>query len=95
MVLWWRRQGHIFQVPFYYIEYGLAQLGAVQVWGNSLNDPAKALTQYRQALSLGGTASLPDLFSTAGARFAFDGKILGDAVSLMEKVVNELESVTA
>ena len=51
---------HIFQSPFYYVEYGLAQLGAVQVWRNSLSDQAGALARYRYALSLGCTAKLPE-----------------------------------
>ena len=68
----WRQKMHIFQMPFYYVEYGLAQLGAVQVWRNSLSDQAGALARYRYALSLGGTANLPGLFAAAGAHFAFD-----------------------
>ena len=51
----WHRKSHIHQVPFYYVEYGLAQLGAVQVWGNALKDQAKAVADYRYALSLGAT----------------------------------------
>ena len=79
----WHRKLHIYQVPLYYIEYGLAQLGAVQVWANSLNDPAKALKNYCAALSLGGTRSLPDLFSAAGANFSLDASTLQSAVDLM------------
>lgn len=79
----WHRKLHIYQVPLYYIEYGLAQLGAVQVWAHSLNDPAKALKDYCFALSLGGTRSLPDLFSAAGANFSLDASTLQSAVDLM------------
>ncbi len=68
----WHRQLHIFLYPFYYIEYGIAQLGALQVWLNSLTDKADAVRRYRQALSLGGARPLPELFEAAGARFAFD-----------------------
>ena len=68
----WHRQLHIFLYPFYYIEYGIAQLGALQVWLNSLTDKAGAVNRYRQALSLGGARPLPELFEAAGARFAFD-----------------------
>jgi oligoendopeptidase F len=89
----WHRKLHIHQVPFYYIEYGLAQLGAVQVWANSLADQEGALTSYRRMLSLGGTKSLPELFSAAGANFAFDAGTLGEAVDLMEKTIEELEAV--
>jgi oligoendopeptidase F len=87
----WRRQLHIFQLPFYYIEYGLAQLGAVQVWGNSLKNQAGALADYRKALALGGTVKLPDLFRTAGAKLAFDTQTLADAVSLVEKTIYQLD----
>lgn len=88
----WQRKVHIFDVPFYYIEYGLAQLGAIQIWRNSLEDQGKALSQYRHALSLGITVPLPELFSAAGAKFAFDAGTLRDAVSLMQKTVRELET---
>jgi oligoendopeptidase F len=90
--LGWHRKRHIHRSPFYYIEYGLAQLGATQVWGNALRDQAGALTAYRRALSLGGTAPLPELYRTAGAKFAFDVETLGEAVALTERVINELES---
>ncbi len=79
----WQRKLHIHQIPFYYIEYGMAQLGSVQIWKNSLEDRAGALAAYRRALSLGGTASLPDLYSAAGARFSFDRPALKQAVSLV------------
>ena len=85
----WHRKLHIHVAPFYYVEYGLAQLGAVQVWGNAREDPRAALQEYRKALSLGGTVSLPDLFSSAGAKFAFDADILGDAIALIEQVAKE------
>lgn len=87
----WHRKLHIHQFPFYYVEYGLAQLGAVQVFGNALRDPRGAATAYRHALALGGTMPLPKLFATAGARFAFDATTLQQAVNLMERTINELE----
>ena len=89
----WRMQVHIYCLPFYYIEYGLAQLGAVQVWANSLQDHSLALGQYRHALTLGTTASLPEIFQAAGANFAFDAATLRDAVTLIEKTIAELEAV--
>ncbi len=58
----WYRQLHIFLHPFYYIEYGLAQIGALQVWRNSMRDPAEAVRRYRAALALGATRSLPELY---------------------------------
>lgn len=80
----WHRKLHIFEIPFYYVEYGLAQLGAVQVWRNSLEDAPKAIANYRSALALGGTVTLPQLFSAAGARFAFDVDTVQSAVDLIE-----------
>lgn len=91
MVTGWQRKLHIFQIPFYYVEYGLAQLGAAQVWRNSLKDQAGAVASYRQALAVGGTAALPKLYQAASARLAFDPATLGEAVSLMEAQIAELE----
>jgi oligoendopeptidase F len=87
----WHRKLHIFQIPFYYIEYGLAQLGAVQVWRNSLTDQAGAVAAYRRGLALGGTVTLPQLFEAAGARFAMDADTLRDAVELIESTIDQLE----
>jgi oligoendopeptidase F len=90
----WHRKLHIHQIPFYYVEYGLAQLGAVQIWGNAQHDQAQAVAEYRKALALGGTATLPELFSAAGARFAFDAATLQAAVSLMENTIEKLEAIS-
>ncbi|MCU0482417.1 MAG: M3 family oligoendopeptidase [Anaerolineae bacterium] len=89
----WHRKQHIFNYPMYYVEYGLAQLGAVQVWANALTNQAKAVADYRKALALGGTRNLPELYGAAGVKFAFDADTLGKAVSLMEKTIDELERV--
>lgn len=62
--------------PFYYIEYGIAQLGALQVWANSKRDKAKALKDYRNALALGGSRPLPELFQAAGCRFEFSARTI-------------------
>ena len=87
----WHRKLHIFTAPFYYVEYGLAQVGAIQVWKNSLSNRSLAVRNYRKALSLGGTKPLPELFQTAGGRFAFDAGTLGELVDLVEEKVSELE----
>ncbi len=87
----WLRKLHIFQIPFYYVEYGLAQLGAVQVWRNSLSDQPKAVADYRKALALGGTRTLPELFNAAGAKFAMDSDVLRDAVDLIERTTAQLD----
>lgn len=95
MVTGWQRKDHIPTSPFYYVEYGLAQLGAFQIWRNSLQDPRATVQAYRRALALGGTATLPDLFRAAGARLAFDAEALQDAVSLALKVIEEMENIRA
>jgi oligoendopeptidase F len=87
----WHRKLHIFQGPFYYVDYGLAQLGAVQIWRNATNDQAGAVKQYREALALGGTLPLVELYERAGAVLAFDAGTLGEAVSLIESTLEQLE----
>jgi oligoendopeptidase F len=67
----WQKKLHIYEVPFYYVEYGIAQLGALQVWKNSLADYAQAVALYRNGLALGGSRPLPELFEAAGLRFDF------------------------
>jgi oligoendopeptidase F len=92
MMTGWHRKQHIHRSPFYYVEYGLAQLGAVQVWRNALIDQAHALGAYRKALSLGATKALPELYATAGAKFAFDAGTLREAVTLIENTVAQFEA---
>ena len=87
----WYRQMHIFLLPFYYIEYGIAQLGSLQVWRNSMEHPERATAAYRRALELGGTKPLTELFETAGARLAFDAQTVGELVDLVEGQLEELE----
>jgi oligoendopeptidase F len=81
----WHRKQHIFTDPFYYIEYGLAQLGALQVWRNALKDQPKAVANYRNALALGGTRGLAQLFTAAGGHFAFDRRTVGELIALVEE----------
>ncbi len=79
----WQRQLHLFEVPFYYIEYGIAQLGAIGMWMQYKKDAEKALDNYAYALSLGGTKTLPDLYKAAGLEFDFSPekiKVLMDFV---------------
>lgn len=85
----WHRKLHIFEIPFYYVEYGLAQLGAVQLWRNSLSDEAGAIRQYRHALSLGGTVSLPEMFSACGCKFGFDTITVSSAVNAIRTKLTE------
>jgi oligoendopeptidase F len=88
----WQRQLHLFGVPFYYIEYGIAQLGALQVWCNSLADEKGAIERYLDGLRLGGSRPLPTLFETAGAAFDFGPETVGP---LMERVAGELAGMPA
>ena len=67
----WQRQLHLFEVPFYYIEYGIAQLGAIGMWMQYQKNPTVALENYMNALALGGTKTLPELYKTAGIEFNF------------------------
>lgn len=79
----WHRQLHIFLYPFYYVEYGIAQLGALQVWANSKRDKAKALADYKRGLALGGSRPLPELFAAAGCRFDFSVETVRPLVQLV------------
>lgn len=81
----WQRQLHLFHHPFYYIEYGIAQLGALQLWMKAKEDPKRALANYRSALALGGTRPLPDLFAAAGIAFEFSDKTLRPLVRAVEE----------
>jgi len=87
----WHRQLHVFLHPFYYVEYGIAQLGALQVWANSKKDKAKALQAYKRGLALGGSRPLPELFQAADCKLAFDS---GTIKPLVELVRRELAKVS-
>jgi oligoendopeptidase F len=86
----WHRQLHLFEVPFYYIEYGIAQLGSIGLWQQYMENPAKALNNYITALSLGGTKTLPELFKAAGLKFDFSPNHIS---VLMKFVKKELDSL--
>jgi oligoendopeptidase F len=86
----WYRQLHIFELPFYYIEYGIAQLGALQVWQRSVTDAAAALAGYKAALRMGGTGTLPDIFAAAGARLIFDAAGIRSLVTMVEERLESL-----
>jgi oligoendopeptidase F len=92
MMTGWQRKLHIFRFPFYYVEYGMAQVGAIQVWRNALRDQAAAVARYRQALALGGTQTLPQLYQVAGGRFTFDAPTMEAAVDLLEETITDLEA---
>jgi oligoendopeptidase F len=86
----WQKQMHLFEVPFYYIEYGIAQLGALSIWKNSIQNEEEALSAYKQALSLGYTTSIPEIYKTAGVSFDFSETYISE---LMEFVELELSKV--
>ena len=86
----WHRQLHIFEYPFYYIEYAIAQLGALQLWIKFKEDKESALSFYKQALSLGGAKSLPELFESAGIKFDFSKNTIQP---LMVEVQRELDRI--
>jgi oligoendopeptidase F len=86
----WYRQIHIFLYPFYYIEYGIAQLGALQVWLRHRRDPERALADYRRFLALGATQSLPELYRAAGARLIFDREGILPLVGAVEEEADRL-----
>lgn len=87
----WRRLPHIFQLPFYYIEYGIAMLGAFQLWAIARKNQAAVIADLRRAMALGNTATLPELYRTAGVAFAFDVETIGRAVNFVEETLEELE----
>ncbi|WP_142524827.1 M3 family oligoendopeptidase [Methylacidimicrobium cyclopophantes] len=87
----WHRQLHIFEYPFYYIEYGIAQLGALGLWKRSRSDPRGALEAYRRALTLGGSKPLPELFAAAELPFSFGRQNLESLVTAVREALQELE----
>ena len=86
----WQRQLHLFEVPFYYIEYGIAQLGAIGMWMQYKKNPEQALDNYMNALSLGGTKTLPELYKAAGFKFDFSPE---NIKTLMDFVSEEMENI--
>ena len=85
----WLRQLHLFEVPFYYIEYGIAQLGAIGMWMQFKHNPQLALDKYCDALALGGTVTLPHLYETAGLKFDFSPDTIKDLMEFVEQELNE------
>ena len=86
----WQKQLHIFEVPFYYIEYGFAQLGAIAVWKNYKKNPGKALNDYENCLKAGYSITIPELYQKAGIEFNFSKEYIGE---LMDFVKEELEKL--
>ena len=87
----WQQQGHLFGVPFYYVEYGIAQLGALQLWRTQRKDPAKALSDYSNGMTLGNTKTLPELFSAADIELGFGEEHLSSLIKEVRVAMAELD----
>jgi oligoendopeptidase F len=86
----WQKQLHLFEVPFYYIEYGMAQLGAIAVWRNYKQNPDKAIDQYVAALKLGYTKTIGEIYQTAGIEFNFSQPYVKELVDFVKEELNKL-----
>jgi oligoendopeptidase F len=86
----WQKQLHIYEVPFYYIEYAISQLGAIAIWKNFKQNPEKALDQYEEALKLGYSKPIPEIYKTAGIKFDFSEEYVKE---LMQFVSDELKQL--
>lgn len=87
----WQKQLHIFEVPFYYIEYGIAQLGAIAVWKNYKTNPENGLEKYLEALKLGYTKTIKEIYETAGIEFNFSVSYVNELAKFVQKELDKLE----
>jgi oligoendopeptidase F len=87
----WQKQLHLFEVPFYYIEYGFAQLGAIAVWRNFKENPEKAVKQFTEALALGYTKPIGEIYATAGIRFDFSESYVVELANFIQKEMDEIK----
>ncbi|GBF10690.1 M3 family oligoendopeptidase [Tepidibacillus infernus] len=86
----WKAQLHIYEVPFYYIEYAIAQLGAVQIWKQYKENPEQALANYKKALSLGSSRPLPEIYEAAGIKFDFSEAMIKELMEFVREELNQL-----
>ncbi len=86
----WQKQMHLFEVPFYYIEYGFAQLGATAVWKNYCQNPEKTLAQFKKALGLGYTKTIPEIYNTAGIKFDFSTEYIKSLADFVQQRMQQL-----
>ena len=86
----WHRQLHIFEVPFYYIEYGFAQLGAIAMWKNYKSNPQKTIKQYKDALNLGYTKTIGEIYQTAGIEFNFSKEYVSELGAFVKQELKQL-----
>lgn len=87
----WQKQLHLYEVPFYYIEYGMAQLGAIAIWRNYKQDKQKGLRGYLNALKLGYMKSIPEVYAAANIRFDFSRAYISELMAFVKKELNELK----
>ena len=87
----WQRQMHLFEVPFYYIEYGIAQLGALGIWKNSQSDFNGAVENYKKALQLGYAKSIPEIYKTAGITFDFSLKNMKELADFVQMELQKIK----
>lgn len=87
----WQKQLHIFEVPFYYIEYGIAQLGAIAIWKNYKNDPETGLSRYLDALKLGYTKTIKEIYETAGIEFNFSAAYVKELADFIKSELEKLD----
>jgi oligoendopeptidase F len=87
----WQKQLHLYEVPFYYIEYGIAQLGALAVWRNYRHNKQEALQQYKNALSLGYTRPIGEIYKAAGIEFNFSKEYIMELMSFVKAELDQLK----
>jgi oligoendopeptidase F len=86
----WQVQLHLYEVPFYYIEYGFAQLGAIAVWRNYKRSPKQAIENYKKALALGYTTSIPEIYKAAGIKFDFSPEYIKELMNFVKEEYDKL-----
>ncbi|MBN1185909.1 MAG: M3 family oligoendopeptidase [Bacteroidales bacterium] len=87
----WQRQLHIFNYPFYYIEYGIAQLGAISIWHNYKNDREKTLNEFEAALRLGYSVPISEIYETAGIKFNFSREYIHELMTFVQRELEAME----
>lgn len=87
----WQRQLHIFELPFYYIEYGFAQLGAISIWKRHTENPQQAIADYKRALRLGYSRSIPEIYEAAGIKFCFTTDYIAELMDFVKSEMRKLE----
>ncbi len=86
----WHKQLHIFEIPFYYIEYGIAQIGALQTWRNYLRDKEEAIRSFEKYMSLGYTKSIPEIYEAGNIKFWFSGEDVEALFGLLRQKLREI-----